>query len=124
MSETIDTVKALEDRRYAAMIAADVAEMDELFADTLRYTHSHSGIDTKQSFIEMLTSDNFAYRGVRRLTEEYLEYDNTVIISTHVNLEITVGGNERLVNSQATVTWARTGGRWQFVAWQSTPMPS
>jgi Domain of unknown function (DUF4440) len=124
MSETIDTVKALEDRRYAAMIAADVAEMDELFADTLRYTHSHSGIDTKQSFIGMLTSGNFAYRGVRRLTEEYIEYDNTVIISTHVNLEITVGGDERLVNSQATVTWARTGGRWQFVAWQSTPVPA
>jgi ketosteroid isomerase-like protein len=124
MSATIDEVKALEDRRYAAMIAADVAEMEELFADTLRYTHSHSGIDTKRSFIEMLTSGNFAYRSVRRLTEEYLEYDDTVIISTHVNLDITVGDTERLINSRATVTWARTGGRWQFVAWQSTPMAS
>jgi hypothetical protein len=124
MSETIDTVKALEDRRYAAMIAADDETMNELFADTLCYTHSHGGIDTKPVYIDNLTSGRAAYRAIERFDEEFIEYDNTVVVSTRVILHLTVGDVERTVTARATVTWARTDGRWQFVAWQSTPLPS
>jgi Domain of unknown function (DUF4440) len=96
--------------------------MEELFADTLVYTHSHGGKDTKREFIDNLTSGRFAYRAVRRLSEDFVEYDDTVVISTRVQLDITAGDVERTINAQATITWARTNGRWQFVAWQSTPV--
>ena len=36
----IDEIKALEDRRYRAMLAADTAVLNELCSDDLIYTHS------------------------------------------------------------------------------------
>jgi Domain of unknown function (DUF4440) len=122
MSETIDTVKALEERRYAAMVAADGDTMNELFADALCYTHSHGGMDTKAEYIGNLTSGRAAYRSVHRMSENYVEYDNAVIISSRVQLEVTAGGIDRTIHAQATITWVRSGGRWQFAAWQSTPV--
>jgi uncharacterized protein (TIGR02246 family) len=124
MSDAIEVVRALEDRRYEAMVAADAAEMNELFSDQLIYTHSHSGMDTKEAFIDNLTSGRFTYRAVRRLEENYVAYENTVLVSSHVNLDITAGAVERTVNARATIVWVHDGGRWQFAAWQSTPVPS
>ena len=41
----IDEIKALEDRRYRAMLAGDTAVLDELCSDDLIYTHSKADFD-------------------------------------------------------------------------------
>ena len=43
----IDEIKALEDRRYRAMLAADTAVLSELCSDDLIYTHSKADYDDK-----------------------------------------------------------------------------
>ena len=49
--EAIEEVKALEDRRYRAMIAGDTAVLDELCSDDLIYTHSKADYDDKRSYL-------------------------------------------------------------------------
>ena len=41
----IEEIKALEDRRYRAMLAGDTAVLDELCSDDLIYTHSKADYD-------------------------------------------------------------------------------
>jgi hypothetical protein len=41
----IEEIKALEDRRYRAMLAGDTAMLDELCSDDLIYTHSKADCD-------------------------------------------------------------------------------
>jgi hypothetical protein len=47
----IDEIKALEDRRYRAMLAGDTAVLDELCSDNLIYTHSKADYDDKWSYL-------------------------------------------------------------------------
>jgi hypothetical protein len=48
----IGEIKALEDRRYRAMIAGDTAVLDELCSDDLIYTHSKADHDDKASYLQ------------------------------------------------------------------------
>jgi hypothetical protein len=43
----IDEIKALEDRRYRAMLAGDAAALDDLCSGDLIYTHSKADYDDK-----------------------------------------------------------------------------
>jgi hypothetical protein len=52
-STTIDEIKALEDRRYRAMLAGDTAVLDELCSDDLIYTHSKADHDDKRSYLHL-----------------------------------------------------------------------
>ena len=47
----IAEIKALEDRRYRAMLAGDMAVLDELCLDDLIYTHSKADSDDKRSYL-------------------------------------------------------------------------
>ena len=47
----IPELKALEDRRYSAMLAGDMAVLDELCSDDLIYTHSKADYDDKRSYL-------------------------------------------------------------------------
>jgi ketosteroid isomerase-like protein len=55
----INEIKALEDRRYRAMIDGDTAVLDELCSDDLIYTHSKGDHDDKRSYIHKVGSRYF-----------------------------------------------------------------
>ena len=122
MTATAAEILALEDRRYAAMVAADKPALDGLLADTMAYTHSNGSLDTKTSFIESLTSGRLKYRAVRRLAADVALYDKAAVVTAHIQLDVTLGGAERNINVRATIVWVATAGGWQFAAWQSTPL--
>ena len=60
-SETVTTaqINDLEDRRYAAMVDADLDTLDDLLADDVIYTHSDASVDTKTSYLDMLRSGSW-----------------------------------------------------------------
>ena len=53
---TINEIKALEDRRYRAMIDGDTAVLDALCSDDLIYTHSKGDHDDKRSYLHKVGS--------------------------------------------------------------------
>jgi ketosteroid isomerase-like protein len=87
-------------------------------------THSNASVDTKASFIESLRSGRLKYRAIRRLEENITLYNDTAIISSHVNLDITAAGADRTINARATIVWVREDDAWRFAAWQSTTVPA
>lgn len=117
-------ILALEDRRFAAQIAGDRAALSELLADNLRYTHSNAVVDTKESYIESITSGTVVYRDARRTDVEVQPADGAAVVTGRAELDITARGADRTIVCRYTAIWAEVGGRWQFVAWQSTPYPA
>src|ERR1700754_2919767 len=54
-------VLAAEDRRYRAMLDADLDALDELCAEELSYAHSNGARDTKAEYVEKIRSGYYVY---------------------------------------------------------------
>ncbi len=118
----VDDITALEDRRCDATVAGDLDALAELYADHMRYTHSHGGMDTKESMIANIASKAFVYREIHRSDVVVTMFGSTAVVTGRARLELTAMGTERTVHCRYTNVWADHEGRWQFVAWQSTPV--
>jgi ketosteroid isomerase-like protein len=117
-----DTIKELEDRRYAAMCAADAAALDLLLADSLVYTHSYGGADSKASYLEGIRAKKWQYRRIERPKEEIQVHGDCAVVTGQVRIELLSDGKPKTLNSAYTNVWIKGVKGWQMVAWQSTPI--
>jgi ketosteroid isomerase-like protein len=117
-------IKQLEDQRYAAMCAADVATLDKLLADSLVYTHSYGGSDSKASYMEGIRAKRWVYRKIERPKENIQVHGDCVIVTGQVRIELLSDGKPKTLNSAYTDVWVKGAKGWQMVAWQSTPLPA
>jgi ketosteroid isomerase-like protein len=117
-------IKQLEDQRYAAMCAADAATLDKLLADSLVYTHSYGGSDSKASYLEGIRAKKWVYRKIERPKENIQVHGDCVIVTGQVRIELLSDGKPKTLNSAYTDVWIKGAKGWQMVAWQSTPLPA
>ena len=115
-------VHASEDRRYAAMVAADVSALEQVLADDMIYTHSSSSVDTKASLIELIRSGRSVYRRIERPEEKIRIYGQSAVVTGQARIELG-GDSPRTLNLRYTNVWVKNPGGWQMVAWQSTRLP-
>ena len=117
-------VTATDDARVAATKSADREKLTAIFSDDLRYAHSSGTVDTKQSYIESLTSGRTKY-----LTLEYEERTFTfpapgIALMTgraHVKVANATGEVDMLLSFLSV--WREENGKWRFLAWQSCKLP-
>jgi ketosteroid isomerase-like protein len=117
-------IAALEDRRWRAQIDEDIPTLEQLFADELSYTHSNGHVDTKESFIKAIANKVFDYRAEQRTDTAVTVIDSTALVTGRVAIDVVAGGAERHLDARYSVIWVRRpAGSWQFLCWQSTPLP-
>ena len=75
----IAEIKALEDRRYSAMLAGDMALLDELCSDDLIYTHSKADYDDKRSYLHKVGSRYFTYLEITHPADHVLVVDGAAL---------------------------------------------
>jgi ketosteroid isomerase-like protein len=119
-----DIIKKLEDQRYAAMCAADAAALEKLLADSLVYTHSYGGADSKASYLEGIRAKKWVYRKIERPKENIQVHGDCAIVTGQVRIELLSDGKPKTLNSAYTDVWIKGAKGWQMVAWQSTPLPA
>jgi ketosteroid isomerase-like protein len=119
-----DTIRQLEDRRYRAMCEADAATLDELLADTLVYTHSYGGADSKASYLDGIRAKKWVYRRIERPREDIQVHGDCAVVTGQVRIELLADGKPKTLNSAYTNVWIKGAKGWQMVAWQSTPLPA
>ena len=119
-----DTIRQLEDRRFRAMCEADAATLDQLLADTLVYTHSYGGADSKASYLEGIRAKKWVYRQIQRPKEDIQVHGDCAVVTGQVRIELLSDGKPKTLNSAYTNDWIKGPKGWQMVAWQSTPLPS
>ena len=119
-----DTIRELENRRYRAMCEADAATLEKLLADTLVYTHSYGGADSKASYLEGIRSKKWVYQKVERPKENIQVHGDCAIVTGQVRIQLLSEGKPKTLNSAYTDVWIKGTNGWQMVAWQSTPLPA
>ena len=119
-----DAIRALEDQRYAAMCAGDAAALDKLLADSLVYTHSYGGADSKAAYLDGVRAKKWVYRKIERPKENIQVHGDCAVVTGQVRIELLSDGKPKTLNSAYTNVWIKGPKGWRMVAWQSTPLPA
>ena len=117
-----DTLRKLEDQRFKAMVDADAATLDKLLADSLVYTHSYGGSDSKSSYLDGIRAKKWQYRKIERPKEDIQIHGDCAVVTGQVRIELLSEGKPKTLNSAYTNVWIKAAKGWQMVAWQSTPL--
>jgi ketosteroid isomerase-like protein len=113
----------LDRRRMTAMAQKDYATLNELIADDLVYTHSTARLDTKQSLIGNMESGSTVYTSVVPSDVKAQDLGDSVVLTGTCRISVNAGGRPNNFGVRFTDVYARRGGRWQMVTWQSTRLP-
>ena len=120
---TINEIKALEDRRYRAMIDGDTAVLDALCSDDLIYTHSKGDHDDKRSYLHKVGSRHFTYLEVTHPADRILVVDGAALVTGRMTAKVSVAGRGIVhVDNRYLAVWVREHSGWKFVAYQPTPI--
>ena len=123
MAGNAQTIIDLDRKRMTAMAEKDIATLNELIADDLVYTHSSARLDTKQSLIGNMQSGSTVYTAVVPSDVQAQDLGDTVVLTGSCRISVNAGGRPNNFGVRFTDVYARRGGRWQMVAWQSTRLP-
>jgi hypothetical protein len=114
----IDEIKALEDRRYRAMLAGDIAVLDDLCSDNLIYTHSKADYDDKRSYLHKVGTRYFTYLEITHPADRILVVDGAALVTGRMTAKVSVVGTIVQVDNRYLAVWVREQGAWKFVAYQ------
>jgi hypothetical protein len=120
---SLPPVEVVDAQRREALVNADVAALRALFADGLRYGHANGVVESKAELLEGLGSGRLDYRAIRVEESEARELASAWVVTGQQTIEVTSAGREITSHSVFTAVYAQSGGRWQLIAYQSTPLP-
>ncbi len=126
LSDTLSTsqINDLEDRRYAAMVDADLDALDELLSDDVMYAHSDATVDSKASYLELLRNGTLVYHSLEHRTETVVSRPGVVVVGGTMSGSIHMHGAAKTLNSRVAAVWVAEGDRWRLLAFQPTRVPA
>jgi ketosteroid isomerase-like protein len=114
------TIIDLDRKRMTAMAEKDVATLRSVLADDLIYTHSSARLDTKQSLIGAMESGATVYTAVEPSEVKAQDLGDAVVLTGVAAISVNSGGKPNSFKVRFTDVYAKRGGQWQMVTWQST----
>ena len=114
----------LDKKRMTAMAEKDIRTLNDIISEDLIYTHSSARLDTKQSLIVGMTSGSTVYTGCEPSDVKAQDLGDTVVLTGVARIKVTANGTPNAFGVRFTDVYARRGGRWQMVTWQSTRLPA
>jgi hypothetical protein len=115
------TIRDLEEQRFAAMVAGDVAALDRLLDPELTYTHSSGAVDTKASYIAGVRDKLWNYKSIARENERVVLRGTAALAFCRLRIDVLVSGALKKVDSNALAVWVQDGTQWRLLAVHSTP---
>jgi ketosteroid isomerase-like protein len=126
LSDTLSTsqINDLEDRRYAAMVEADLDALDELLSDDVMYAHSDATVDSKASYLELMRNRTLVYHSLEHTTETVVSRPGVVVVGGTMSGSIHMHGAAKTLNSRVAAVWVAEGDRWRLLVFQPTKIPA
>jgi len=121
---SLAAVQVADKARVAAMQSGDRAKLDGIFSDELRYAHSNGVVDTKASFIDILSAGKTKYVGYYYEEQTFTFPTPGIALMTgraHVKAESEGKSMDAVLSFLAV--WREEKGQWRFLAWQSCKLP-
>jgi len=115
-----EAIRSLEDERFQAMIAGDLATLDRLLADELTYVHSNGGMESKSEFLARIKSGDLKYKAVTREGVRVRIENRAAVVTGQAAMEVQSKGEDLSLRMRFTDVYVNRGGRWKLLVWQST----
>ena len=122
-ADDVPQVLAAEERRYRAMVEADLDVLDRLLADEVSYAHSSGVRDTKSEYLGKLRSGYYVYRRVDHPVERVEVVGDTAVVVGRMTADVDVDGAPKAIDSLALAVWVKRDGGWQLLAYAPTRPP-
>lgn len=114
---------ALEDARYAAMLAGDTIALRKLCSARLHYSHSFGDRDTLDNWLEKIEAREIVYHQISWPAEWVEHLPGVALVGGRMTARASVGGVQRRIDNAFLAVWADEGDAWRLVAYQPTPLP-
>lgn len=113
-------VKAADDARVAAMVAADAKQLDAILSDDLYYGHSSKLVENKAEHIASLTTRRLVYRKMDFQSRDFsLVAPGVALAKGRALVEVGSILTIFLVDINFLAVWRLENQRWRLQAWQS-----
>ena len=120
---TEQAVLQLEKDWVDALVKADTAKLETLYADTLVYTHSSAAVDDKAKYLANMKTGATKYVSIDREDIKANVYTNSAVVTCKATIKLKSNGEDRTVIARMIHVYAKVKGRWQMVAHQTTKLP-
>ena len=117
-----DVLRA-DDQRFDAMRRGDWTALDAALADDLTYVHSTARLESKAEHIANLRAGKPHYRGIAPRERSARVHGGIGIVNGMSEMHVENAGKEQRFTVRYLAVYAKSGGAWRMVAWQSTKVP-
>jgi ketosteroid isomerase-like protein len=122
--QVVREVRAADDERVAASLAADRRRLLNVYSDALKYQHSNGVVDTSDQLIEKIVSGRTKYKSMTYKDRTFTRIaPEIVLMSGRVHFVAVSGGQDLDTELSFLAVWRLENGRWRFLAWQSARIP-
>jgi ketosteroid isomerase-like protein len=109
-----------DDRRFEAMRRGDWAALDAALSDDLTYVHSTARQESKAEHIANLRAGKPHYRGIAPRDRKARVRGDVGIVNGVSDMHVERDGKENRFTVRYLAVYAKSGGDWRMIAWQST----
>jgi len=126
LSEASDTASqttellSMQQKRFEAMVKADLSTLKFLFAEDLTYTHTNGQTESKNSLLSTIETATFKYEAIQTTSTNVRIYGDTGVITGRGKIKLLAFGMPMSLDVSFIEVQVKSGGRWQLVAWQTT----
>ena len=112
-----------QDRRWALTAGGDLDELEAMLTDDMNYTHSHSGVDTKEQFLDTLRSGQVRYLSIEPEERTVRIYGRSAVVQGIAHVLVKVEDRDVDVRLRFTELYVEKDGAWKMALWHSTRVP-
>jgi hypothetical protein len=116
-------LQAAETARYTAMMANDTMVLKDMLANSLQYIHSNGMLDTKESFIHSMSTQELVHKNIAIQTQTIRIYRRkTGIVSGKCIYDIVYKGSAMTLSFFYTNVYYKLKGKWLLINRQTTKL--
>lgn len=119
-----DDVLQVDKARGDALAHQDFATVESSMADDLVYCHASGKVDSKASYMASLRAGTLHYTSVESNWQAPRIIGDVAVLTGPVTISVLNGTAPRTLSLQSTAVYAKRGGKWLLIAYQSTPLPA
>lgn len=118
-----EAVDLMEERRYQAMIEADLVALADMLADELIYHQPTGRVANKADVLREIREGHIRFHEARRFEVKIQVYGNVATVMGLAFLDLDLQGERKQVVVRYLNVWVLRDGRWQLASRQSALVP-
>lgn len=115
-------ILASEIKRYSALIDADIRALEDMFSDDLIYVHSTGSVDSKASFLNLISTGTIQYRKMDFTNSQVRIFGDVGILTGVGKFIVCVNGAQLNPCIRFHSIWMKKNNKLKFISWHATKL--